>query len=315
MSVYRNMKDKHKKCLWDRMHFDEMLNYILSRFEYDGLPSNLRPEDVEGVLIWNGKAGFGEKKGKLWAFPGDYTGEYIAYRGSRYKGVLPTIGDIEGKVYDGETGDIPVVWNNNTHSPELQLMQFSEILTEIDVSERINVLYSRLLKIPKLADSKEADTFRQTVKNIIDGKMDGWVSDNFMKTDIMEFLGVKDEQQFLELTDPQMIQYLQYLNQYHDNVMKRFWSRYGQSTQVTSKLAQMSPDEIHSNDNANLIYLQECLAQRQKGFELVNAKFGTNITVKLTDLFKRELDNAEGGETEDEEETVQDEGDSGEPSE
>lgn len=293
MNIYEEMKPKYKKNLTDRMHFNMLLNYLLSRFEWSGLPENIHPEDLEGILIFNGTVGLSRNaEGVLWAFPGGYCGNVVGYRGDTYRGILVNAGEWEGK----PGVDIAVGWNNSTRTPEFMLMQFSGILTEIDISEKVNVLFSRFIKIPKVKDSRERETLKTVIQNILNGTFDAFVSDNLFNGDIKRLLGDQGAaSDFLELTDYHAIDHLQYLNQYHDNVYKRFWTIYGQTTQVSNKLAQMTDDEIHSNDNTNMVYILQCLKHREQLAEEVNRLFGTSISVKLSQAFDHELKEMEGG--------------------
>lgn len=302
---YDKMKAKYKKKFTERMHFFILWNYLLSRFKWSGLPDNIPESYLEGFLIMCGTVGMGKASdGNLWAFPGGYGGNVNGYLPENYRGQLVNVGEFEGKA--GE--EIAVGWNNATRMPEFYVMQAASILTEIDISEHVNVIFSRFIRVPKVHDNKEKDALTRTIQNILDGKIDAFVSDNVMKHDVQRILGGENESDFLELTDIKEIDKLQYLNQYRDNIMKRFWSLYGQSTQVTSKLAQMSPDEIHANDTTNIIYLLQCLEYRKRFAEECNRIFGTNISVELSEAFRREAEEKEG-ET-NEAETVSNEGDS-----
>lgn len=292
--VYDKMKAKYKKKYTERMHFLILLNYLLSRFKWDGLPETFVQEDLENILIYNGTVGMVKANGGLYVFPGGYSGDFNGYRGTVYRGALSNIGDFEG-IADKE---IAVGWNNATRSPEFFMMQIASILTEVDISEHVNVIFSRFMKVPKVHNQKEKNALTQTIQNILDGKIDAFVSDDIMSTDARRLLGSDNsDDMFLELTDVQQQDKIQYLNQYHDNIYKRFWTLYGQSTQVTSKLAQMTDDEIHSNDNTNLVYLMQCLEKRKEFAEKCNSIFGTNISVSLSECFENERkENTIGGE-------------------
>lgn len=307
--IYDRMKEKYKKKHIERMWFFILLNYLLSRFVWEGLPDTMKPEDLEGILIYNGTAGMGRAAdGKLYAFPGGYMGDTIAYRPDSYSGTLPYVGNIAGKV--GK--DVAVGWNNDTRTPEFFMMHIAANLTEIDISENVNVLFSRFIRIPKVHDQKDKETLKNTIQNILNGKLDVFVSDNIMSTDARRLLGYEStEDMFLELTDVQQQDKIQYLNQYHDNIVKRFWNLYGQSTQVSSKLAQMTDDEIHSNDQTNMIYLLQCLEKRKEFAEECNRIFGTNITVKLSECFEHERKETMEEGVKDENEGLDDSGTSG----
>lgn len=306
-NFYDHLKDKVQKGYNNRVHFNNLFNMMLSRFDVDlGEDTNIPPEALLGMLMVNGNVGVREVKGKLWAFPGSRCGEIIGYRPAGYIGQLPDLEGREGKVYDATynpNGDWVVIKYNATETPELSLYQFASILAEIDVSEKVNVLFSRFMRIPKVRDTKERLQIVETINNIRDGKVDALVSDNAL-SDVQRFLDGTNTEPFLDLVDVNQIDKLQYLNQYRDNIMKRFGQILGQKMQVTSKMAQMSPDEVHANDSFSLILANETLDWIKKGFDDVNARFGRNWTIDWSDCFADEVaemseNNEEGGEPED----------------
>lgn len=280
MNFYNIMKPKYQKEFLDMQHWLVLFNLILSRYEWEGLPENIPQEFLEGCLVSNGTVGFFKKGAEYWVVWGSYNGDVKGYLASEYAGALPGVGSFHGKV--GK--DVAVGWNNATRTPDLLLMQYSSILTEIDVSEKINVLFSRFLRIPKAKDQKEKEAIKSAINAVLNGKIDAIVSDTVHDARALLDISSKDSE-FLELTDVREVDKLQYLNQYRDNVMKRFWSLYGQRMQVTSKMAQMSNDEVHSNDNVNMVLTLQGLKLREKFCEEVNSLFGLNISVKLSDAW------------------------------
>lgn len=299
MNFYDKLKGKCQKEFLNQQHFFTLFNMLLSRYEWEGLPDNIPPAIIEGILLSNGTVGVFQKDSGLWAVWGGYSGNVHGYLPSEYNGSIAGVGDFRGEVgYDCAVG-----WNNDTRTPELLLMQTSSILTEIDVSEKINVLFSRFMRIPKVKDQKEKEVVKNAIRSILNGNIEAIVSDNIMDSTLLLDGVANRVEPFLELTDVREVDKLQYLNQYHDNIMKRFWSLYGQRMQVTSKMAQMSNDEVHSNDNVNMILTLQGLRLRKKLCEDVNALFGTSWSVQLAEAWQDNyeetvaMNNEEGGES------------------
>lgn len=290
MNFYDAMKPKYKKDFAEQLHWNNLFNIGLSRFTYEGLPDNMPAAFVEGVFITNGTAGTGRgEDGQLWTVPGSYYGEITGYLPSRYRGVLMNVN------IDGEAGsEIAVGWNNSTMHPDLFLMQYASILAEIDTSEACNVLYSRFLRIPKVRDEKEKQAITAAINNISIGKVDAMISDNVH--DARDLITGDKDEAFLDLVDVREIDKLQYLNQYRDNIVKRVFQIYGQKSQVSSKMAQMTDDEIHSNDSISMILTYDALRCRQKWADDVNRIFGTNISVKLSECWQDEIAEMQAGE-------------------
>jgi GrpB-like predicted nucleotidyltransferase (UPF0157 family) len=101
--------------------------------------------------------------------------------------------------------------------------------------------------------------------------------------------GVPDRQ-FLDLIDVKDVDKLQYLNQYHDNILKRFMQRHGHAMQITSKLAQQTNAEMHGADDISMtIPLQE-LKYRKKLAEMLNKYYELNVSVDFGELLKNNYD-------------------------
>lgn len=277
---YEKMKPKVKKSYDDQNHFLYMYNILQSMFTVAGLPDTLPKELVEGMFITQGICPVGKIGGELYTGTGGLCGEVKNFLPQRVQFVNPGVGDFYGTV----GVDAVVGWNNSTMSPDFDIMQYAAILAEIDVSERLNVLFSRFLRIPKVADKKEKAAVEQSIQDIIDGRITAVQSDN-----VCDILTDRDvDNKFLDLVDVKEVDKLQYLNQYRDNVIKRFFLKYGQGMQTTSKLAQQTTDELHGADTVAMIIPNQRLYYRQKWAREVNDMFGTNITYDFSECWKEQ---------------------------
>lgn len=280
---YEKMKSACKKNYADTIHFTELYNNIVSMFEYTGLPETLRPEFIENELITTGVCGVTEIDGQLYTGPGSYCGEIRNYLPVDFQ--ITVVGEPHNTVR-GRVGEkFAVCWNNAMRAPDWDLLQFSNILTEIDVSERINVLFSRFMRIPKCRNAQEQKMTIDAIHAIIEGRQTAIVSKPY--SDILGETSGDDN--FLDLVDIREIDKLQYLNQYHDNVIKRYWQKYGQGLQSTSKLAQQTTDELHGNDSISMIYPLQRLHYRKIFVDDINRLFGTNITVEFAEPWKLQM--------------------------
>lgn len=301
----RMFKRQREKFLKDYRLIENwlMCNQIcMSKFVYNDLPETVPQEWIEGILISNGTAGIGEYKDKLYVVAGSYCGTINGYLPERYVGAIQGIGTIEGNAEGTATNeelridgtvdkDIVIAWNNATLSPDLDVIDTASRLTECDTSEDLNILFSRLLRIPVVKDDKEKEIFLSAIRSILDGKIDA-VSSKIGLDEVIK--GAGNDQKFLDLVDIKDIDKLQYLNQYHDNIMKRFFNRHGHSMQITSKIAQQSRDEIHGTDSISMIYPVQQLQYRKKFCEDLNRVFGEkynfNCSVEFSPLWKNQYD-------------------------
>lgn len=281
MKFYDKFREKYIKDCESNINYLNLFNIALSMFEYKNLPDTINPIFLEGYLISNGTVGVKKINGDLYCCAGSFKGEVKAYLPTQYLGVVVNVGTMEGTI--GK--DIVVGLNNLTMTPEFDILRYSDILTEIDTSERINVIFSRLLRIPKCADQKEKTAIENSIQDIIKGKITAVQSSN-----IQDLIGENTQNKFLDLVDVKEVDKLQYLNQYRENVIKRFLIRMGFPMQVTAKLAQQSTSEVHGSDSVAMIEPLMKLQCRKKMCEQINAMFGTNIEVEFSEVMKNNYD-------------------------
>lgn len=293
INFYEHMKTKQQKNFLEELHWTILWNFLQSRLRVKNLPETVPQELLVGSLISNGTVGVGELKGELWCGPGGYYGDVKGYLPELYQFNVTNVGQVAGKVHK----DVVVGWNNASRTPNMELLLYSSVLAEIDVSEKLNVLFARHLRIPKVHDQKEKMAIESAVQALYNGKVDAVISDNVH--DAREFLtdGLNKPDMFLELSDVKDIDKLQYLNQYRDNIVKRFCQLHGISTQVTGKLAQQSQDEIHANDNFSMVLSDDFFFRFENFLDEVNKVFGQNWDYErapaFEDNYNEVVDNAE----------------------
>lgn len=277
-----------KAC--DKQRFFECMQMALSTFVYSDLPDTLPAEYLEGYLICNGTVGIGKINDKLYCAPGGFCGDYNGYIPDNYLAEVLNIGTLSGKW--GK--DLVVGWNNATRTPDFDIIQTGDILKTIDKSELIVTIFTRLLRIPKATSDAEAEAIDAAICKLLDGDLHAVASDNTLQ-DILQDIGSgRCDNRFLDLVDPQQVDQLQYLNQYHDNVLKRFLLRRGYAMQITSKLAQQTNAEMHGTDAVCMIYPLQQLYYRQRMLEDIKRVFPDDISpdasVEFNDLVKNSYD-------------------------
>lgn len=298
MSFFKAHKAKFTKDYRTAIYWLYLWQVALNAFEYKGLPDSLPAEYIEGILLTNGICGVGEHNGKLYATAGGYYGNINGYIPTKYKGAIQGIGTIDGDaispaIYDIPDTETPVIvgWNNAMQAPDIDIYDTALALAEGRTSEDINIIFSRLLRIPIAKDSKEKAIIDSAIKAIINGNIEAVTSAT--KSLETEINGVS-ERQFLDLVDVKDTDKLQYLNQYMDNVLKRYMQRHGHAMQITSKLAQQTNAEMHGADDISMIYPLEQLKYRKRFIDDLNnyygAKYGFTASVEFGELLKNNYD-------------------------
>lgn len=299
LEFFKEHKAKWTKKYRETIYWEYLWSVIMDSFEWNGLPDSLPAEWIEGILCTNGIVGIGEIEDTLYASAGGYYGNVNGYIPTQYKGAVLGIGTIDGHavspaIYNLDSiGESPVVvgWNNSLMSPDIDIYDTAQALTETRTSEDINLIFSRLLRIPIARNSKEKAVIDNAIKAIINGNIEAVASDI---RDLQTAVKGTPDRQFLDLIDVKDVDKLQYLNQYHDNILKRFMQRHGHAMQITSKLAQQTNAEMHGADDISMIVPLQKLKYRRKLANMLNKyygeKYGFNCSVDFGELIKNNYD-------------------------
>lgn len=266
------------------MHFGYLLSADEMMFDYAGLPDSIEQKFLEDYLNISGSAAIGRVNGVLYAAPyAGRSGRNNQYgEGENVETNTPNGIEIAGKV--GET--VAVIYNNTARTPENDLWFDSSTFTEIDKSSNANIIFARIAPIFAASDDKTKDAIKKIIENVIAGNMEIVTSENmFSELQLGDNLsGLKA----IDVTEPERIQYIQYLSQFYDVLMRRHFSRRGLPMRTPTKAAQQSTDEIHGLDSVSWFYPLNKLNSRRAGVEMVNRIFGTNITVEFSEIWKQE---------------------------
>lgn len=268
------------------MHFGYLLSADEMMFDYIGLPETIEAKFLEDFLNIAGSVAIGRVKGELYAAPyAGRSGRTNQYgEGENVETNTPNGIEIAGKV--GET--VAVIYNNTARTPESDLWFDASTFTEIDKSSNANIIFARIAPIFAAADDTTKKAIKDIIENVIAGNMEIVTSENiFAELQLGETLsGLKA----IDITEPERIQYIQYLSQFYDVLMRRHFSRRGLPMRTPTKAAQQSTDEIHGLDSVSWFYPLNKLNSRRAGLEMVNRIFGTSITVEFSEIWKQEYE-------------------------
>lgn len=272
---------------------DSNFSYLLCAdcmmFDYQGLPETIDQLYLEQYLNLSGIAAIGytvDGDGKLYAAPfASRNGQLDQYGlGIDCNAFVPNGENIRGEI--GK--DVAIIYNNSNHTPQTDLFFDTQIFTEIDKSTNSNVLFARIAPIFAAADDKTKEQIKAVIENVIAGNLETVVSEN-----LLDMFGLQAGTENVKILDvfqhPERVQYVQYLSQLYDALMRRHFSRRGLSIKTPTKAAQQSTDEIHGMDSVTWFYPINKLNARKQGIEMVNKIFGTSITVDFSEIWKQEF--------------------------
>lgn len=288
MSILDRYKEVHKDEL-------EILHY--SMFDYNNLPDTVDPLYIEKYL----QSGDPDSFIAWWrisereATPGFPAGSLIVSSA--------TLGDVlnpygEGteviavtqngydKRFSSRYDDNVVVGFNNTIKKIcVDINVDAETLSEIDLSILYLIHYTRLYPIFRVADEKMREKILTAFKNMEVGK-----PLTFIDQPLLEELGLETKGISIDtITNPDLSRIIQYITKLREDVKRWHFTKYGQTINSSSKLAQETVDEVNGAVSASLIIPLSMLKARRDMIDEVNRKFGTDITVDLSGAWRAEV--------------------------
>lgn len=277
------LKTKMQNYFREDYYFDILLQTDLSMFVYENLPEGMDPIWIEKYLLIGGSIGI--QKGDAG------TGYLIAPAPARC-GNLDQYGDgtdlagatNNGSPLQGTIGkDVVIIYNRSDRMPELDNMIDASALMEIDRSAAINVKFARVAPLYSCSNDNTRKALDNLISEVIEGNIKTIVSDN-----ITDQLLPEGSTQLLDITEPEKIQYIQYLTQYYDAVVRRHYNRRGLQVRTGTKAAQQTQSEIFGFDAISWVLPLARLQARQEGFREFNELFGENVQVRFSDLWQQE---------------------------
>lgn len=254
---------KQRKFIQENSIFINLLIFLSSMFEYKGFSKDLNTDFVEYYNILTPRAASGvfldDKSGKEvvgWATSGGTINNY----GYPDMWNLNTLGRANKQgVISGENGAI--CFNNKTHTSDLiTLYKYTELIHLCDTAQKCLMKYARLFPVFETDNEQVRQQLKNALKNAEEGEPFTFTSKGLSKIGSDGEPGMKIQQ----LGDISAADKIQYLSTYHNDLLRRFFSMYGLPYSMSTKQAQQSIEEVHSESNISFVIPNDRLAQRKK---------------------------------------------------
>lgn len=282
--TFGDMKARMQGNVIENDYFSFLLTCDEMMFTYEGLPENIdqyRLEDflnITGGVVWQMKNGehmvapFPARQGQIdmWGY-----------------GEVAHSTTLNGISLEGVVGvDAAVMYNSTCRMPQNDNFIDADIFTSIDVASKANVKFSRIAPLFACENSKQQKALDELLGKIFEGELKTIVSDRDVNINAPQ--GESGLKVLETMTEPEKIQYLQYLSQYFDIRMRRHFMRRGLSLKTSDKQAQVTRDEVHGMDACTWFYPLSKLTARRDGLKMINKIYGTNISVDFSELWLQE---------------------------
>ena len=256
------LSKKQVKFLKENSIFVNLLIFLSSMFEYTGFSEDLNTDFIEFYNILSPYAGSGVFKNKSgkevvgWITPGGMMNDYMIPEEFN----INTLGRSNKQgCFDGVNAAI--CWNNKTHTSDLiTLRKYTELIHLCDTSQKCLMKYARLFPVFEVDNENVKQQINNAVKNSEEGNPVTFTTKALSRIGQDGEPGVK----VINLGNVNAVDKLQYLSTYHNDLLRRFFSMYGMAYSQSTKKAQQSIEEVHSENKISWILPNDRRNERQK---------------------------------------------------
>ena len=267
-----DFKDKRSGV---RQYVTYMLSRTQSMFKYTNLPETIPARMFELYLQCNGNCVVSDVNGELYAFTGGFGGVPDAY----YRPTIYTVANPYlnlTKMYKIDE-DCILVKNDSMLIGLLPMFErYATMLVENELTIDITLVMSRLSALLSAQDDKTRASAELVLKRIYDGDF-GVISESSLLD------GIKS-QPYASVGNG-YIQNLIEVNQY----FKGSWiNDIGLQYNANTKRENLTKNETEMNSDYLLPLVDDMLRNRRESINLINEKYGTEITVELASSWRDE---------------------------
>lgn len=274
-----------------QFYFKWLLNKLNQIFKWNNLPETVDETFLNNMLFLNGNVCWTDKlKDQLTVYYGNPGGNPDRY----YMPTLFTIAnpimgssniiienDAEGIMMFNSKGDKFFTYMPSSGGLFELIHQTATLLADNVVSINTAQINGRVQAIVTAGDRILRNSAEVYLKQLYAGKPYTVLDENLLADIKVNPLSGSNNSN----TIAQLIELHQY-------IIAQFFNSVGIKTNPVNKKERLITDEINSVDNYLAVSLNEMLNAREDAVKRINAKYGTNITVELSDELKPVVEDA-----------------------
>ena len=247
-----------------------LLEKAIAIYEYDGLPATIPAHEIERLLMVLGACVFVNTTDYgLVVLPCTFSGVGV------YKDLPPDVLWATPLVSgSAKRADVAVGYNNSTHIGLADTIdRYSRLLADVDATFAITLYNQRIPSIPLAPDDNSAESYNAAMLANRLGITSAVITDALLKdVEMLPVVPTSSGTKFSDIIDAR------------ENVLKIFLSELGVQY-GDPKRERQTIDEIHVNTQALIVNSADMLAAREQMCADVNARYGTNITVRINPAY------------------------------
>ena len=254
---------------------DYLFATAMTMFRYEGLPDNVRPEDLERMLLENGELIFTRWRGEFYIFQftgagkQNYLGEWDSYQVNN-----PYINCNE--VFTSKNA-VKVKNTDNSVSLAGMLDMYSELLSESYITLNMSDVNARLSFLISAGDSATKASAELFLKQVYDGKQ-GIIGSQ----PLLDSLSVNP------LAEHRDFQSVIELNKFY---YSDFFQKIGLTNLYNNIHDRISATETEFTATSIYPFVDNMMKNREAAVEKINELFGLNVTVEFTSSWDYRLMN------------------------
>lgn len=252
-----------------KVTYNKLKGLALNQFKWDGLPETIREEWIEHLLYTYGRCLFFEDKNMglmcLQCYDGQGRNVY------NYPLSFRAVGFNYSEEYKAD--DVVEICNNKLRTPTDDMIHYyTNKIYEVERTLDTNV---KQLKAPFVfvTDDKKELTFKRIFEKLENNEpciyLDGAV------------LAGKDINEVITCLQTGVKPFLVELTDYRHDVQNEVLSSLGINNANTDKKERLITDEVNANNQFIDSNVELMLEARKRACELINEKFGLNVSVEL----------------------------------
>lgn len=257
----KNSPDSRESFLYN--HF---INLAIKRFKWDNLPEGLTSDILEEMIITYGQLGAFKDKSLIKILPAHASSKMNVYN----QPLTYMLYGFNGETHNISAKEMVRLRNNPLGTADKEnLMIFARRLDNIEQTQEVNLFQQC---IPKLITTNRDGLL--TAKNIIKKLKE------FSFVILAREKGINNQIRQDDVIDTSSPYLLDKLSDYDNYMVNKVMTYLGINNANIDKKERLISDEVNANNDQILSILDMYYECRQEFCDLVNEKFGTNITVE-----------------------------------
>lgn len=275
-------KNLYEKDLFLNNYIDDMLTKCNQMFVYTGLPDSVPKRILEKYLTENGDCIFTKHNDKFVILIGGAGGELNEYyEHTKYIVANPYLKLTKEYTINTENDDCVLMRNDCKSRGLLPLLsKYAVLCNDCEIS--INMLTNNLRTqyLISAGDNKTKENADVFIKKLIDGDFSCIAENTFLD-------GVKVHN---VVTNASYIKDFIELNQY---LKATAFNEIGLDANYNMKRERLTAGEVELNTSILIPLADDMLEQRRIAIDAINKKYGLNITVDLSSVWKMQKETVE----------------------